>query len=717
MITAAKLAFLLSAQQAPLQTMVGGELVNVSLPTTGYVFPGRSHDDHRETALGVKTGPNWQWPELANKLKSLPAGKPYRILVVVQMRAEASGIGSAGRPFPTQATLDRQEVADIRDGLALAGQIIRVQSAGALQPVFDIHLDSSIVPTGIGSLATMARMNRNRFDPEDSAAVEGYEQAWTIRPNSLTPDRLSTEDYSPRLASLGFWNGHLPLNPSGLAGDFARAYARCQAKIEADGRVRSGLDEVATPHAHPTEIPATDFAWSGLASGSFGSTTGEITEAVGRRNGRLTLMSREVSAPMVPSSFTLKATATGNASYFIVYGGPDMTYEIVGWLGPEGKQPRGNLGLGVLRADGPSDIAFTLPPSKFPVSEISLVPASEFGFAELRAPASLQIGQLSVEGLTVYTGFPVSTFDPLTALSGTDLSVVWAALEAAGDAAETPELRAKVIEWFRSANPALSRSAAAALRAWGSVDSIAALRAGLDKGPFEHTQGHAAMMLYLQILAKKLDPLADSSLIDDAAALIANRDWRTRKAAAKLLGQIPKDNANIAMLLMLGDPEPEVRLEALQGANLNIELVNQRLMYYAVNDPYEHVRSLAYARLLGSPRTDFRKEAEGFLADESPVVIANVLLSNNAFSPSVLRQAVVNPNPDIQAAALNGCRARSQKFEADSVKHLAKTDNLVVQMALAGLVAEKLIELPADALAHLKASSSPGVRALVTESK
>ncbi|MBL8049437.1 MAG: HEAT repeat domain-containing protein [Chthonomonas sp.] len=709
MITSAALALFFAAQQGQLQTMVGGEMVNVSLPTAGYVFPGRTHEDHRENALGRVTGPAWTWSDFSGKLATTPAGKTTRILVILQMRAEMVTMGTNGRKFPNQATLEREDVADLRDGLALAGQIIRVQSGGAVTPVFDIHLDSSVAPLDASAELYPWRMNRMRFDPEDAPAVEGYDMAWVVWPRSQGPDRLQNIDLGPRTATLGYWTGDLPMSPRVLAADFARAWSACNTKIEAAERMRSGLEVPSGEHRHDTAAKVESFVWNGQAEGSFGDKLGEISEASGRRNGRLCLMSRSVGAPVGPMAMTLRAKATGNAEYFVAYSGPGNMFEIVGWMGPEARMPKSDLGIGILTsAEG--TVAMTLPPSKFPVSEIILIPGSEGVMGSLREPATLTVSDGVVTVLNTYTGFPVSASDVLTALNSTDLSLQWEALERAKGEPETADVRAKVLELFRSSNRTLARAAMECLATWGSVESVAALRAGLDKGPFEHTQGNAATGLRLLIEAKKLDPLVDLTMIDDAAALIANRDWRTRKAAAQLLALVPKENANIAMLLMLGDPEPEVRLTAIAGANLNIELVNQRLLYYAVNDPYEAVRTAAYTRLLSSPKNEIRKEAETFMADDSPFVVQGVLMGTGPVTPALMRQAIVNPLPDTQAAALEGCFKRKIKVEPDWVKHLASTNHLPTQMAMAKLVSGGLLNLPQSALQHLMSSPSQGVK-------
>lgn len=686
---------------------VGGEAATVLFPASGQIFPG-AVEAKGVMIRGQYSGPKWDWRELSQLLAKRSPGEAKRILVTIQLRQEALIPGATGAPFPTVASIEREDLTEIRNGLVLAAALI--QAEHHVTPTFDIQLDNGMA--GPDELYPSLRANAFPFDPEDSEKIEGYSMAWTVFPSAPSGDRLFQADFGSRYAFLGYWNGKLPQAGSNLSADFARAYRFCQHKLDGETRMLAGQEEMAEEVLRGSAQFDEPFAYVGSPEGTFGSQSGRIDEPVGRRNGRFVLFRAPQPRSVAASELHLKCKGLGNAAYYVRYEAPGVVESIAGWIGPEKDMKPLAIPTAVIPSDSDT-LVLKLPATSVPVQEITLVPADAAGFSLLREPASLEIVSASLTDGPAFLP-PADRTSVEAGLAAPELEWNLRALGQAATMPETAPLRTNVAKFLRSANRTLSRAAAQCLRAWGSPDAVAALRSVLDKGPFEHGQELAANALTDLLESKRIT--GEDAMIDEASALLANREWRSRYAAARLLGAMTQERANIALMLMLGDPEPIVRLEAVNKANLNLSLINQRILYAAVNDPYEVVRIAAVRKALSSPLPEVRKDAEGFLADDSPRVV-EVVVRSGGLSQSLLERALLSPHPRVVGAALQQLALAKKPVAADAVRHLFTSENAMIQFGLAHLHASHAVKLPADVIERILAGPSPGAKRLLQEAK
>jgi hypothetical protein len=211
-----------------------------------------------------------------------------------------------------------------------------------------------------------------------------------------------------------------------------------------------------------------------------------------------------------------------------------------------------------------------------------------------------------------------------------------------------PGFNLELVDQCRSALNATSFLAVRALARRQDPESRALLMETIERGPFEHGRRFA------------LEHLHGTFKPDMAAGLsqMGARSWRTRLAGLQALAAIEDANAQILLAATLGaEPEPIVRLTAVQAARAESPLVARRLLYGAVNDPSEAVRLASLVALLDCPVEAIRADALRGVRDESPVVRLGLVRAigaraNEADRPA-LRVAVTDPAPEVRAAALD----------------------------------------------------------------
>ncbi len=255
------------------------------------------------------------------------------------------------------------------------------------------------------------------------------------------------------------------------------------------------------------------------------------------------------------------------------------------------------------------------------------------------------------------------------------------------------------------ANALEANAAIVALANQDSPEGWEAIKAALFRGPFEANRRFAA-----QVMKGRLTEGEISAIIPT----LALQGWRSRLAILKLLVDMPGRESSIVLATMLDDPYPQVRLYVVDHAPVAEPLIQRRLLYNAVNDSCETIRSHSLTRLIDVENESIRSEALKGIRDES-VTVRLSLLTKMRETPQpwyrpALRQAVVDQSPKVRAAALDAFAAQAEPTDPNEIRNTFADNSHEVQLALARLAAAGKVTLPADTIRKLKASEHEDVR-------
>lgn len=262
----------------------------------------------------------------------------------------------------------------------------------------------------------------------------------------------------------------------------------------------------------------------------------------------------------------------------------------------------------------------------------------------------------------------------------------------------------------RAANHLSSYLALQALAHQGAPEAWAAIRLAVDRPLFDHVGRYAAEIMQAQPMPEMAASLH---------SLVASGGWRTRLAAARAVGVLETRAADIIHITMLQDRHPAVRLQVVQDANASMELACRRLLWTAVNDPFEVVRSAAYWGLIRSPIAEYQAEGYKGIRDESRTVRASLLdlmraHPSEAHRPA-LRLAVVDTDPLVRAAAYLALAAQHEGVLPEEVESLWRETDPHALAAGIRLAKSKSVPVPPDTLARWRGMADEPVRQALLE--
>lgn len=297
----------------------------------------------------------------------------------------------------------------------------------------------------------------------------------------------------------------------------------------------------------------------------------------------------------------------------------------------------------------------------------------------------------------------------LSGLSSVDSDVEMAALSALSRVSipgSVPILEAKA----GSASPTIAYLASRSLLRQGTPEAGESLGRILEIGPFDHNRrfaGEALMELGTEGYGQKY------------AALAASRSWRTRRIGVEGVFSDPSPQSTIFVMGLIDDPAAPVRLAISRLADANHSLANRRLLWLAVNDPSEQIRSETYIKLLDCGDAEIRSEALTGVRDES-VVVQRAVLQHIAMNPNpefrrAIQIAVIDRNPVVRALALDAFRAQPEDVDLGEIQNVLSDADPRVQMALIRLAIAKSLSLPTETVGMLNNSADPGVREEATK--
>lgn len=189
------------------------------------------------------------------------------------------------------------------------------------------------------------------------------------------------------------------------------------------------------------------------------------------------------------------------------------------------------------------------------------------------------------------------------------------------------------------------------------------LRNVLRDGPFDANRLAASFEIG-RLLRSEVTGLTgekfvcDESWIPAARAALLSRSGRTRQIALALFGRLATQESPFVLVSGLQDPDPAVRAAACAWLDPANDLAGRRLLFTAVNDPFEFVRAAAYRRLILSGNDDQRREAEAGVKDDGINVRIAVLnaWAQSSDLPRRRRMSLVgmaDRDPLVQVAALD----------------------------------------------------------------
>lgn len=275
---------------------------------------------------------------------------------------------------------------------------------------------------------------------------------------------------------------------------------------------------------------------------------------------------------------------------------------------------------------------------------------------------------------------------------------------------KAPDALSLLIDQSKSASPQIAEMAAKALIYQGTPEAWEAIKTLSDHGPFDFNRQYGS-----KELGSRKDPTDAGTL----AIMMTAKSWHARADAATALGKLPGKDAPVILIAMLQEIEPGVRLAVTEGANTEVELVNRRLLWAAVNDPSEMVRSASFLGLMRSPIAEYKSEGYKGVRNESKA-IRLMLLDAMRAKPSeeqrgALRLAVTDQSSEVRAAALRALSALPEPVVAAEIENTFADKDPRVQMALIELASVKKIALPETALQNLRSSVSKDVQSRLAE--
>lgn len=269
-------------------------------------------------------------------------------------------------------------------------------------------------------------------------------------------------------------------------------------------------------------------------------------------------------------------------------------------------------------------------------------------------------------------------------------------------AAETiPNLTAQA----KSAIPGIALLATRALANQDTPESWNAIRQIVVSGPFDHNRLFAA---------KTMTGRATTADAPNLSLALTSRSWRLRAECAVLLGQIKEQSTGLVQAAFLTDPEPMVRLAVAQNANPELELVCRRLLYAAVNDVCEAVRSAAYVKLLESPIGEYRDEAIRAVRNEATGIRVAILQRAAKLAKSELRQAALiaisDPYSFVRLEAAKCLLAFQEPVSAAELEPLLRDRDMLVQLTVLDIIDAKAVRLSEADMQPLRQSPYSRVR-------
>lgn len=349
-----------------------------------------------------------------------------------------------------------------------------------------------------------------------------------------------------------------------------------------------------------------------------------------------------------------------------------------------------------------------------PTSELRVTPAPYGEFRERVGvgPSALEISAIRVseEGPGIVMKEPPQPLAPQVAPteaiadSNPEVQLVGlAALAQSPDPTTVPTLAKLAM----SPNPATSYLAMRALQAAATPEAQLAIVRAAERPTFDHVERFAALC------TPNEQAVAVGGIL---ARLFGSSSWQSARTAAHTLERLGTRESRLILMTFLLRGDSRVRATAAAALDPNQPMEAGKLLYHAVNDTSQQVRSLCYRALLRSTLPDARAEGQKGVRDEAVGVrldlLAEMLARKSADDRQAIRLAVVDRSPRVRAAALRALAAQPGDVVVGEFQNTLNDPDARVQRSLAELAQAKRIALPIATRQALLNSLDPDVRRL-----
>lgn len=275
-------------------------------------------------------------------------------------------------------------------------------------------------------------------------------------------------------------------------------------------------------------------------------------------------------------------------------------------------------------------------------------------------------------------------------LKGNELDLRLNALATLGRI-KCPELIPDVAPMTSSAFPGEAYMAIRALvfqdedRAWSQIANCAV------RGPFG-----ANYMFAAQALAAKKEDIT----LEVLGMSLLSQSWHARLAAVGTINAMDTEQAGVVASATLGgaEPDPVVRFAIVSKPRPQSSLFARRLLFAAVNDESEWVRTASYLALIDSETEEIRKDALRGVRDPSVGVRLAILKAmeerkKDYYRPA-LQIAVIDADPVVRAAALRAFATQPGDVTIAEVQNTVSDPSPLVKRALQDLAKAKGLQIP-----------------------
>lgn len=246
------------------------------------------------------------------------------------------------------------------------------------------------------------------------------------------------------------------------------------------------------------------------------------------------------------------------------------------------------------------------------------------------------------------------------------------------------DLETLLIDMSRSWDTRVSQRAIARLSESGTERAWDAIKRTMEIGPAEHNR-----LFAIQALQKR----NDDRLAAPLAGMFIAKDWQTRLAATTVLGAMKAKENALILVVFLQEVDPAVRANVCRLANMEVDQVCRRVLWSAVNDESEFVRTTAYLALASSPIENFAAEGRKGVRDDSWGVRLEVTkkLPATEANRSVFQIAVTDREPMVRAAALYRFAELPGETKVEEIQNVLSDEDPRVKKALEFLREKKKI--------------------------
>jgi hypothetical protein len=273
----------------------------------------------------------------------------------------------------------------------------------------------------------------------------------------------------------------------------------------------------------------------------------------------------------------------------------------------------------------------------------------------------------------------------------------------------SPEVTAALVKQMSSIDPLVAQAAVRTYAEGMGAEGVAQLRQTLQFGLTDLARVEAAKQI-----AKGIDPKEAGYI----SILLGDRRANVRIGGLEALARLSGREAGIIRLAYITQQDPSVKCLVTSLADPADDYSMRKVLWSAVNEPWDAVRLLSRMKLAESPIEDFRKEGLAGVKDESVGVRISFVSflagkKNAQFRPALL-QAILDSDSRVRGEALKGLVALGE-IKPEEIAPLLTDTYPAVQFALIDAIIQKRISPGPDVLNRLKQSRYPAVRQAARE--